>query len=135
MGVKITVKELPPSEGNRLYTIEANEVEIVKPTGSPEGDNPRDAGAERNGPQVGFNKKVAAMIAKVKAAQAARRCGVTEKKSRGLAIISDGFPRWYFRRRINSSFVELRVCGGAGSTSPLRRWTRRICSQSKGSGR
>jgi hypothetical protein len=47
-------------------SIEAGDVKTVKPTGLPEGSNPRGATAERFGPQVGFVAKVRDRVQKIK---------------------------------------------------------------------
>jgi len=81
-GVKLTVKELATgNRGNRLYSVEALDVEKAKPTGNRVGDASEDA--ERATPQVGFEKELAEIVGRVKRALQKRESNETAQFQRG----------------------------------------------------
>jgi hypothetical protein len=68
IGVKLTVKEIATgNRGNRIYSVEAVDVEKTKPTGNRVGDASLEA--ERATPQVGFDEKLRGIVDEVKKGQ------------------------------------------------------------------
>ena len=67
--VKITVKEFNHPKENRIYTVEALDVEKAKPAGIRADDTSAKANAEQSVPQAGFDDKIKALQEKVNAGE------------------------------------------------------------------